>query len=731
MKRKAIALILSAIMLLCCTSSFASPGTSHPGIGELPWVYELPNLFAFNDGTPLNTLAEWQARREEIKDYLQYYEFGYIHEPDRLTASRGALVNGVMNPDAIRVDMEVDVKDALGNVVDTRRDGFTLALNIPTAAEYPGAFDGGGTQIERFPMFIGGDPLGANNSGPTGKNLGYAYAAFPSVSTDTTATRPTGVYWNLFPLSLPGDAGYDPMYDTGTLIATAWGVHRLVDALKLRGGAYGDKGLFPEIDDEKLITYGFSRNGKMALLASGFDERIAMTWVGHSGQFGASTIRYSYDSKKYPVGNNPDYTSYTEAEMQEYDSGYRSSFYSGRASGRKEQIDRGYDGTNYFRWFTSRMYNNFTKENKYQLPVDHHMAISLIAPRPMLVFEGIDDFWNGAESVAISVNACRLAYQMYEGTGVYRTISGEPAGEAWKNYIGYISSPGLRHTTSNTEKCNFLAMSEFALRGIVPKFGQPSEAYSPGVTGNAPYPVPAPNTVFEHFDWNPFMVTDPSAMPWSFPGQYSLGTTPDFRLLVENMSRNVTILSDAPSVELLAPDGSLIGSATPAGGQASIFLSADKAVAGYYTLRTVGAGKVAKEVKIPCYTFEYMLRPEICRITEEYSWYICFPERINNTGADKAVFYYDTRSAAELAGDRWTGNDPVSSVQIQNYGVMLRSFERHHKLGIPGGANYNTLADPPVFTPPSYMFIENLQFPDLFPGFTFELQLDIPDTLDG
>lgn len=27
------------------------------------------------------------------------------------------------------------------------------------------------------------------------------------------------------------------------------------------------------------------------------------------------------------------------------------------------------------------------------------------------------------------------------------------------------------------------------------------------------------------------------------------------------------------------------------------------------------------------------------------------------------------------------------------------------------------------------MFIDNLQFPDLFPGFTFDLQMDIPATL--
>jgi hypothetical protein len=121
-----------------------------------------------------------------------------------------------------------------------------------------------------------------------------------------------------------------------------------------------------------------------------------------------------------------------------------------------------------------------------------------------------------------------------------------------------------------------------------------------------------------------------------------------------------------------------------------------------------------------------MMRPEITTI--ENSWYISFPERINNLGDDKAIFYYDTRSPEELANDRWTGNDPVPSVQVQNFGVMLRSFQIHHKVGIAGGGSSPASFGPP-FPAPSFMFIDNLQFPDLFPGFTFDLQMDIPATL--
>jgi hypothetical protein len=682
-----------AILITSLTFSWqTSAAAEHPGVDELPFVYELPNLFKFNDGTPLTTLEQWEARREEIKDYLQYYEYGYIHEPDRLTASRTG--------NTLRIDMEVDVKNENGEITGVRTAGFSVNVTIPSAAQYPAAYVNG-VRVEKFPAFIGGNPLTTGGQ-VTGEQLGYATIPTPNVSSDTSAGAPTGVYWNLFPY-VQGDV----KYDTGTLIAQAWGFHRVVDALKIRNEQYPD-GLFPEIDDTKLITYGFSRGGKVAMLASAFDERLYMTWVGHSGQFGASTIRYTYDSKKYPTGNNANASSYTAAEMDP------NSFYSGVTGARKEQIDRAYDGTTYFRWFTSRLPANFRQENKYQLPVDHHMTLALIAPRPMMVFEGMDDFWNGAESVAIAVNAARLAYQMYEGTGAYRE------GYSYEDYIGYIASPRLAHATNNTEKANFHAMAELVLRGKDPQYGSVSAA---GYVGTATAPV----TIMPGFEYNPFAVTDPSAMPWAFPGQYSLGTTPDLRLVVEGTNRNLTILSDAPAVELIGPSGGLVYTAPTSNGQATIYLEANENPQdGFYTLRTVGSGKVSKQVQIPFYTWEFMMRPEIT--TVENSWYISFPERINNLGDDKAVFYYDTRSAEELANDRWTGNDPVSSVQIQNFGVMLRSFQIHHKVGIAGGGT-SSASFGPRFTPPSFMFIDNLQFPDMFPGFTFDLKMDIPATL--
>ena len=136
-------------------------------------------------------------------------------------------------------------------------------------------------------------------------------------------------------------------------------------------------------------------------------------------------------------------------------------------------------------------------------------------------------------------------------------------------------------------------MAQLVLRGVNPNYGSESTA---GYLATATAPI----TVMPGFEYNPFAVTDPSAMPWAFPGQYTLGTTPDIRLLVQGTKRNLTILSDAPAVQLLSPSGGLLYTAATVNGRATIHANGDEdPSAGPLNLRTVGSGKVAKQFKVP------------------------------------------------------------------------------------------------------------------------------------
>ena len=66
--QRTLAIALSVLMLFCSLPAGAAVDLAPPppGVDELPWVYELPNLFQFNNGAPLTTLDQWQARQQGV-----------------------------------------------------------------------------------------------------------------------------------------------------------------------------------------------------------------------------------------------------------------------------------------------------------------------------------------------------------------------------------------------------------------------------------------------------------------------------------------------------------------------------------------------------------------------------------------------------------------------------------------------------------------------------------------
>src|SRR5690349_2558691 len=76
-------------MKRCCASSFASiavftacaGAAPCPSPKDLPGQTSLPDLMTLRDGTKVTTPAQWQLRREEIKEILEYYELGHAPPP--------------------------------------------------------------------------------------------------------------------------------------------------------------------------------------------------------------------------------------------------------------------------------------------------------------------------------------------------------------------------------------------------------------------------------------------------------------------------------------------------------------------------------------------------------------------------------------------------------------------------------------------------------------------------
>ncbi len=152
--------------------------------------------------------------------------------------------------------------------------------------------------------------------------------------------------------------------DWGAIGAWAWGMSRIVDLLSHD----------PTVDAKGFIAFGFSRFGKTALWAAAQDRRFAAVISNESGQAGA-----------------------TLSHRQ-----------------RGEPIDHMMLAFPY--WFCANYLHYLGRVQ--DLPVDGHMLLALIAPRPLYVGSAIDDPFSDPKGEFLSAKAVSSVYALYGETGI-------------------------------------------------------------------------------------------------------------------------------------------------------------------------------------------------------------------------------------------------------------------------------------------------------------------------
>lgn len=150
----------------------------------------------------------------------------------------------------------------------------------------------------------------------------------------------------------------------GAIGAWAWGMSRIVDYL------LGD----PKIDPNKIIAFGHSRLGKTALWAAAQDERFTAVISNNSGQAGASLSHRK-------VG---------------------------------ESIDHLILAFPY--WFCAQYHRYLERVDS--LPVDGHLLLALIAPRPLYVASGESDAFSDPVGEFLSAKEASKVYQLFHKGGV-------------------------------------------------------------------------------------------------------------------------------------------------------------------------------------------------------------------------------------------------------------------------------------------------------------------------
>ena len=275
------------------------PVASIPKIGSNP---KLPDPFTAFDGSKVTTKAQWKCRREEISALLEEVELG--EKPRNPEKVEGSYSGG---------SLKVTVTDK----------GKTISFSVKIS--------GAGTKDAPKPAIIGFSGGSLDYSG-----LNIATISFNPDDVAPEATRGKGRFYDI----------YGSNHSAGAMIAWAWGVSRVIDALEKTPEA--------GIDVHHLGVTGCSRLGKGAAVAGAFDARIALVIPQESGSGGASNWRSAAkDSEAQPLSH-----ACQEAA-----------------------------------WFRSSLCNYGNRIN--DLPTDHHYLTGMVAPRALLVLDNTGWVWLG------------------------------------------------------------------------------------------------------------------------------------------------------------------------------------------------------------------------------------------------------------------------------------------------------------------------------------------------
>ena len=365
-------------------------------------VYTLPNPLILLNGKKVNDSKTWfNKRRPEIVKLYEENQFGRCPEaPKDMTFK--VLEKGTLSFDGKAIRRQVTVyftKDTSSYKMELliylpaqRKTQVPLLFNISFSANAstvadPGIKDGytWGRDGKRVPASRN-MAFGRFNILPfIEQGIGVATIYYGDIEPDFA----TGIKYGIRGHYLkPGTSKPEPG-EWGAIAAWAWGLSRAMDYFET------DK----EIDAGKVALFGVSRLGKTVLWTAARDPRFAMVIASCSGEGGAALSRRNYG----------------------------------------ETIKHLADSSRYFYQFCGNYGKYGDRVNEF--PVDAHMLLSLIAPRPVLLQTGDKDFWSDPKGEFLAAVAAEPVFKLLgaQGSG---TTEMPGAGKPIMNTLGYYMHSG-------------------------------------------------------------------------------------------------------------------------------------------------------------------------------------------------------------------------------------------------------------------------------------------------
>lgn len=347
------------LLVLGCTLSSIIAQDFQPNYDEdeIP-SYTLADPLIFKDGTPVKNVEDWTRRRAEIFDLFERLVYGKTPTQTLKSKVKVHEDRQALNGKAIRKEITITFKNK------GKKLPMNILMYLPPNKTKP------------VPVFMGYNFYGNHTIHPD-PNISLATSWLRNNKsfgiTNNVATEASrGVRASRWPVEDIIARGYglatiyygdiDPDFDDGfengihalftapskpklaadewgSIAAWTWGLSRALDYLET------DK----DVDAKKVSVIGHSRLGKTSLWAGAVDTRFALVISNDSGCGGAALSKRSY----------------------------------GETVGR---INRAFP-----HWFCDNF--NQYNENEGALPVDQHLLIAIIAPRPVYIASATEDQW--------------------------------------------------------------------------------------------------------------------------------------------------------------------------------------------------------------------------------------------------------------------------------------------------------------------------------------------------
>jgi hypothetical protein len=408
-----LALLLAMPVL---AADFPEPAT-------LPRSETLPDPLVARDGSAIKTREQWErVRKPELRALFEHYMYGRVlgllpHDTQRLLVEDKAALGGAATLREFEVNLQLNMRVRLLVVTPNGKPGPSpcfLGINFNGNHE---VLDHPGIALPQSWVKPHKDGTGGNKAREEDRGLeadkwnvaqiiqrGYAFAGFYHGDVVPDEAALAFPVLRLFPLLKEKD---EPLAETATLMAWAWGFSRMLDALEL----------LPEIDAKHVATVGHSRNGKTALLAAAFDERFALAIPSQAGCGGTAPSRVSPELAKPDAKGRP--TAETVAVITKA----------------------------FPHWFAGH-FSEFAADPA-RLPFDQHELIALCAPRPVLLSCATEDLWANPSGQFEMLKAADPVYKLVAGDGLGADHPAE-TGKLLPSRLGYFIREG-KHSMNGVD----------------------------------------------------------------------------------------------------------------------------------------------------------------------------------------------------------------------------------------------------------------------------------------